>query len=162
MPRRSPDVTLAAGRFALPAQGARDIRGYEVMTDIARTERIVTAGVTDNRAVATVTNDLSYWTRPGLGRTAGAASFRRCEGERISGVGAWGKASAGTQKDRNDPVELSGDYSLTWQDCSQVADRRGGRFRQVIVEIGCWLTATTYGGLRCQRRRGPSPNCATS
>jgi len=121
--------------FALPSQGAQDIRGYDVMKDIARIERLVAARVTDNGAVVTISNDSSYWTRPGHGRSTGAAAFRLYEGEEIAGIRTWGLQSAGTQKYRNEPIELTGEYSVAWQDYSRVTEQRGGLFRQLILEI---------------------------
>jgi hypothetical protein len=129
------DAVVAGERFVLPAQGAQDIRGYDVMKDIARVERIVAGAVTDKGAVVTVTNDASYWTRPSHGRTTGAAAFRLYEGEHVGGRRAWGPESAGTQRYRQDAIELSGDYVMAWHDYSVVTDQRGGRFRQLIIEI---------------------------
>ena len=52
-------VTVEGEAFALPSQGAQDIRPYDVMKDTARFSRIVAARVTNNGAVVTVTSDPS-------------------------------------------------------------------------------------------------------
>ncbi len=129
------DETVDGEQFVLPARGAQDIRGYDFMKDIARIERLVKAGVTDNGEVVAITNDRSYWTRPRHGRPTGAAAFRLYEGERLAGVRAWGPQSAGTEKHTKGPIELPGDYVLERQDYRKVVDGRGGSFRQLVVEI---------------------------
>lgn len=129
------DVVHDGERFVLPVQGAQDVRGYDVIKDVSRVERIVSQRVTHNGAVVAITNDPSYWTRPSHGRRTGAAAFRLYDGELVSGVRAWGPESAGTQKYRKDAIELTGSYVMAWRDYSQPADVRGGRFRQLVIEI---------------------------
>ena len=69
------------------------------------------------------------------GRPTGAAASRLYEGEEIAGGRTWGAAVDGTQKYRKHPIELSGNYTLAWQDYSRVAVQRGGLFRRLVLEI---------------------------
>jgi hypothetical protein len=59
----------AAGeQFTLLSQGAQDIRAYDVVKDIHRVERFVDQRPGWSGAVLVLTNEPSYWQRPGHGR----------------------------------------------------------------------------------------------
>ncbi|MDT0331471.1 hypothetical protein [Nocardiopsis lambiniae] len=87
--------TLAGERFDLADQGAQDIRGYDVVKDIARVEQLTAPSPGWSGGVLVVSNDPGYWNRPGHGRATNADAFRLYEGTHLSGVQAWGPAPAG-------------------------------------------------------------------
>jgi hypothetical protein len=96
----------AAGeQFTLLSQGAQDIRAYDVVKDIHRVERFVDQRPGWSGAVLVLTNDPSYWQRPGHGRATNAEAFRIYEINRIVGERAWGvNTGLGTMKGRQPPI----------------------------------------------------------
>jgi len=81
-----------------------------------------------------LTNDSAYWTLPR--RRTVDADFRINEGRTLSGELKWGKAaSEGTMRGRENPIILTGSYTLNWQDYSEIGEINYGRFRYLLVEI---------------------------
>jgi len=119
---------LHGEHFELLSQGAQDIRAYDVVKDIARVERFVGDKPGWSGAVLVLTNEPSYWTRPGHGRTTNADAFRIYEGNQLTGRRAWGANTGGTMKGREAPIELRGNYTCTWSDYSTLPGSRG-RFK---------------------------------
>ena len=76
--------------FHLLNQGAQDIRAYDVVKDIHRVEQFVTDRAGWGGAVVVLSNEPSYWQRPGPGRPTNADAFRIYDRNRLTGVRAWG------------------------------------------------------------------------
>jgi hypothetical protein len=122
-------------QFALLSQGAQDIRAYDVVKDISRVERFVDQQPGWSGAVLVLTNDPSYWQRPGHGRATNAHAFRIYEGNQIIGERSWGaKTGIGTMKGREAPIMLSGDYKCSWSEYSALSGPRG-RFRLLLITV---------------------------
>jgi hypothetical protein len=97
-------------QFGLVSQGAQDIRAYDVLKDVQRVERFVGGHPRWSGMVMVLSNDPSYWSRPGHGRATNADACRIYEDQILSGTRAWGSGTgAGTMKDRETVIELRGD-----------------------------------------------------
>ncbi len=115
--------------------GAQDIRAYDVVKDIQRVEWFVDRQPGWSGVVLVLTNDPSYWSRPGHGRPTNADAFRIYEQHRITGRRAWGPSTGiGTMKGREAAIEVQGDYSCVWSDYSSLPGRRG-KFRLLTFVI---------------------------
>ena len=121
--------------FALRDQSAHDVRRYDCLKDVQRIEHLIETGVVDDGVVVVLSNDGSYWrpaTRPGTKD----AAFRINEGRTITGSLSWGPGtSAGTMRNREEPVNLSGRYRCQWADFSKLGDDRAGQFRYLAVPV---------------------------
>jgi hypothetical protein len=117
------------------SQGAQDISAYDVVKDIARVERFVGDKRGWSGAVLVLTNDPSYWTRPGHGRATNADAFRIYEGNQRTGSRAWGTRTGGTMKGREAPIELAGNHTCAWTQYSTLPGNRG-RFRLLSFTRG--------------------------
>lgn len=127
------EVEVAGERFSLADQGAQDLSRYDFLKDLARVERAVAAGHATRGYVIALSNDASFWTtvRPD---TIDAA-FRLHDGRRVGGQLSWSEAAgAGTMRGREGPLDLAGEYELTWQPYSRVADGPRGELRYLLVE----------------------------
>lgn len=127
--------TVAGEEFNLPNHGAQDVRGYDVISDIARVEAFTADKQGWNGFVIALTNDGSYWRAPLHSRPTNAAAFRLYDGVRLGGTRSWGpNTGAGTMKGRMQAVGLIGAYELFWRDYSRVPSPNG-QFRVLVVEI---------------------------
>jgi hypothetical protein len=122
-------------QFTLLSQGAQDIRAYDVVKDIHRVERFVDQQPGWSGAVLVLTNEPSYWQKPGHGRPTNADAFRIYESNRIAGERSWGaNTGIGTMKGRQAPIALNGDYTCNWSDYSALPGPRG-RFRLLTLTV---------------------------
>jgi hypothetical protein len=122
-------------RFGLVSQGAQDIRAYDVLKDVQRVERFVDDHPGWSGMVLVLSNDPSYWSRPGHGRTTNADAFRIYEDQVISGSRAWGAGTgAGTMKHREAVIEVRGDYRCRWSPYSALPGSKG-QFRLLALPV---------------------------
>lgn len=122
-------------RFELLGQGAQDVRGYDVIKDVQRLERLVDARPAWSGLVLVLANDPAYWSRPAHGRATNGDAFRIYDGQVLSGRRSWGPLTgAGTMKDRASPIELSGSYQCRWSDYSRLSGPRG-TFRLLTLAV---------------------------
>ena len=129
--------------FALRDQRAQNQRRYDFLRDIHRLERMRRSKpvLCEAGFAVLLTNDPSYWDCPSpRSRDAVDSDFRVHEGKVISGKRAWAcRASSGTVKGRECPIQLAGCYHLRWQDYSDITEKsRGngkprGKFRYLAV-----------------------------
>jgi hypothetical protein len=121
--------------FDLIGQGAQDIRAYDVVKDVQRVERFVDGHPGWSGLVLVLSNDPSYWSRPGHGRATNADAFRIYEGQVISGTRAWRPGTgAGTMRDREAVIELRGDYRCRWSPYSALPGSKG-EFRVLAIPV---------------------------
>ena len=130
--------------FALRDHGAHPLRRYDFLRDIQRLERMRSEpGLCEAGHAVLLTNAPSYWDCPSpRSRDAVDSDFRVHEGKVISGKRAWAcRASSGTVKGRECPIQLAGCYHLRWQDYSDITEKsRGngkprGKFRYLAVSV---------------------------
>lgn len=122
--------------FTLRDHSAQDQRRYDFLLDIQRLELMRSNDDLCKAGYAVLlTNDSSYWNVPANRDTVDAA-FRIHEGREISGELAWaGRASPGTVKGRESPIQLRGSYRLSWQEFATFPVKPYGRFRYLAVSV---------------------------
>ena len=119
--------------FRLKAQGATDLRRYDVLKDVQRLERF-NESASGPSYVIVLTNEPAYWNAI-LERITIDAEFRLCHGRAVNGLLNWKEgAGAGTIKGREASITLAGVYDLIWADYSTLADTAGA-FRYLCVEL---------------------------
>lgn len=122
--------------FLLRSSGAHDVVRYDVVKDLERVERFVTARPGWAGHVIVLTNDSLHWRPPTHGRQTIADSFRIHEGAKVEGVRRWGEgAGAGTTRGRQSDLILIGQYTARWADYSDVGGRNGV-FRYLHLGVG--------------------------
>lgn len=128
-------VQVGSERYRLKDQSAQDVGRYDFVRDIQRLEQVATAYQSVIGYAILLTNDSAYWTTPANQNTVDAG-FRLHNGRVLEGVLSWGaKASEGTMKNRERPLELRGKYHLRWSDYSQPSAERYGQFRSLVVKV---------------------------
>ena len=121
--------------FRLRDQSAQDTRRYDFCLDIARLEGIVRSGKAADGYAFLVTNDHLYWNPPRKTDANDSDSVIHEERE-ITGTLAWSpRASPGTTKGRETPVEISGRYLSQWRDYSYPQGRGNTRFRYLLMRV---------------------------
>jgi len=130
------NVDVAGETFDLVSHAAQPPSRYDFLKDIQRLEQAsVGHGGYAGYAVM-LSNESTYWASPKKGHPIDA-DFRIDHGRTISGTLAWGTgASAGTRKNREQPIQLNGRYLLHWSDYSRVNAKPGGQFRYLLVHVG--------------------------
>ena len=122
----------------LKDQSAQDCGRYDFLYDIQRMEGIAKSNLypIEKAYAVLLTNDSGYWTKSiksGTSRRPVDDEFRIHEGIVISGQRAWKpEASAGTKRNREAPINLQGEYCISWNDYKPTGECR---FRYTIVEI---------------------------
>ena len=139
-PTRSLRTTIAGETFELRNHAAQDVTRYDIIKDITRLERLVTAGVVDRGWALVITNDQGFWTLSA--RSTVDAAFRLHEGRTLTGTLDWAGAGAGTTTGRDQPLTLTGTYTLAWQQFSTLPEPVAGTFRLLAVGI---LPAARHG-----------------
>ena len=132
---RGLSVQIGDEQYRLRDHSAQDIGRYDFMKDIQRLEQVAVAHQNTTGYAILLTNDSAYWVEPANHSTVDA-NFRIHDGRIVEGVLAWGaKASDGTKKDREQPLELQGKYLLQWVDYSHPSSARYGEFRSMVVKV---------------------------
>ena len=122
--------------FALRDQSAQDQGRYDFLRDIQRLE-LMRSKLEQCRAgyAVLLTNDSSYWKVP-TQRDTVDTDFRVHEGREISGALAWAaRASPGTVRGRESPIQIRGSYRLRWQEYPNFPEKSYGKFRYLAVSV---------------------------
>lgn len=127
--------TVGGEQFDLAEHSARDIRGYDVVKDIARIERFTANRSGADGAVVVITNEAGYWRGPNHTRETNADAFRLSEGTVVSGEHNWRRPDGPTAAQRPEPLHIIGRYVMRWSDYSTVAAGPAGTLRQLIIEL---------------------------
>ena len=122
--------------FALTNHSAQDNARYDFLYDVQRLEYVVRSGEKAGFAIL-LTNDPTYWDPKRMKKQdPNDADFRIHECRKPTGKLAWSdKASPGTIKSREDPIHLSGCYTMHWKDYSDCAAENYGKFRYLAVSV---------------------------
>jgi len=125
---------LGSELFVLQDHGAQPLGRYDFLKDVARLESLAEESPVVGCAVL-LTNDSAYWSEPrGVDDTS--AAFNLCEGRMISGHLDWSvRASPGTKRKREEPLDFNSQYRLNWHDYSQIDAKSYPRFRYLAVEV---------------------------
>ena len=119
----------------LKNQGAQDIGRYDFLSDIERLEKFIDKkDYNIQKAYAIfLTNDSLYWSEPKSNkRITVDDDFRFHNGVTLHGERKWKGASPGTQKQREEPINIKGTYEIHWQDYIPLAECT---FKYVVIEI---------------------------
>ena len=132
---RGLEIDLDGERFSLKNQSAQDTRRYDVLRDVARLERVVSAIPSTTGYAVVLTNDSAYWKTAMRSNTMDAA-FRIHEGLTMSGTLQWSeRASKGTVSGREAPIELTGSYRIAWRNYSSLPANSYGQMRYLLIEV---------------------------
>ncbi|SRR5258708_3610683 len=131
---RKLDISYSGEDFHLLDQSAQDAGRYDFIKDIGRLERFASAHPRSCGFAIFLTNDANYW-QPAKRQSATTFDqFRIHDNSILQGRLQWGNlASAGTQKGREQVLELINEYPLHWHDYSEVIDTSAGRFRYLLL-----------------------------
>ena len=135
--------------FALKNHGASDLRGYDVLKDVARVERFVNARPGWSGLVIVLTNEPAYWRPKTHGRVTNADAFRLHEGAVLVGERRWGPLTGGTAKGRETAITLRGRYAARWSDYARLDSSPGGTFRLLVIPAGMSEPMTNEEDSRC-------------
>lgn len=116
--------------------GAQDLGKYDLLKDIFRVEHVLQDHKKFmNGHVIMLTNDPRYWKKDSKENTC-CAEFSIADGLVVKGSMAWAEhTGAGTIKNREEPIALTGSYNLNWSDFSKFDDKRNGQFRYLLVDV---------------------------
>lgn len=133
----------AGEQYDLRQQGAQDIGRYDFCKDIRRIERLRRGPAVAGFAIL-LTNEHLYWSPPQR-RGKVDEAFHVHNGRHLSGSLTWSpRASPGTTRSREDPIDLACGYDLVWHDYARVdssrpddpASRRSNTlFRYLCVQV---------------------------
>lgn len=122
--------------YSLREQSAHDLRRYDVVRDLERLERLLSAGVADHGVAVVLTNAAALWA-PAAPRSTCDRGFRIHEGATLAGALEWAPGTgAGTRKNREKALVLRGRYRMSWFDYSKVGTGPGSTFRALVVSVG--------------------------
>ncbi len=132
---RALSVQLGGERFDLTNHSAQDLGRYDFIKDIQRLEQVKLHRKNVIGYAILITNDSSYWKRSRDSHTIDA-DFRLEQERVLHGVLKWSeKASAGTKRGREEPIEVKGQYKLCWEDYSRPSGTSYGVFRYLAVKV---------------------------
>ena len=132
---RGLSIRVGNEQYHLKSQSAQDIGRYDFLKDIQRLEQVGAQHRNFTGYAILLTNDSAYWAKPANFKTVDA-DFRLHDGRVIEGILAWSdKASDGTKKNRERPIELKGKYRLRWTGYSRLSSDRYGEFRSLVVKV---------------------------
>lgn len=135
---RADNIVANGESFSLRNHGAQNLRSYDVIKDISRIEKAINkkeiaySPFVAYGLVIVITNDKSYETHP---RENAAYRDFSIHNKRIVNPGqlCWqGKPSVGG---RDDPLDIAGCYTFTWEGYSNIPEVNFGRFRRLIIPI---------------------------
>ena len=137
---RELSLTQEGEEYQLREHGRQPLARYDLWRDVGRIERLIEDNSADSGYVLALTNVPGYWN---AGRTGTIdEGLRIHEGHEVRGSLALSpKASPGTTKGREDPVELLGSYVTRWRPYSRPAEIPGGEFRYLLLDVGAALGA---------------------
>jgi hypothetical protein len=119
---------------SLKNQLARDISRYDYVKDIEKLEQIVLKRSGVKGYALLITNDPLYWNKPKHLNNIDAA-FHLHHHRNLHGCLTWGeKAMPGTTINREQPIQLVGEYELNWLPYMILGEGKNEEFRILIVE----------------------------
>lgn len=129
------EETVYNEKFKLMDQSAQDLGRYDYLKDVERLEKIVSTHEKTTGFAIILTNDSGYWNIPTNSDTVDA-DYRIFDGNIIHGKLKWAEhASNGTIFGRTTPLNISGNYSLKWNDYSQIGNTNRGKLRYLALKI---------------------------
>lgn len=114
------NITINGEHLYLKNHSAQDVGRYDFLSDIQRLERLIDSNLypIDDAYAIMMTNDAGYWNKSRKSGTVDPPvddEFRIHEGALLAGNRCWKEnASAGTKKNRENPISLKGAYKVNW------------------------------------------------
>ena len=81
-----------------------------------------------------LTNESNFW-KPSKKNNVKDKDFRIHEDRKLSGKLSWDAYTKGKKKDRGEPLNLNGNYTIHWKDYSNLKDKKNGQFRYTMVKV---------------------------
>ena len=133
----STQVEIAGEYYNIKSHAAQDLGRYDYLIDVERIELLRdTIGSFEKGYAIMLSNDPAYWTIPKNSRATACDSVRIHDGCKKSGLLNWREsAGAGTTKNREHPINLTGDYIIEWQEYSKLSFARNGTFKYLLLEV---------------------------
>jgi hypothetical protein len=132
---RCVETTYQGEDYNLKSHSAQDTGRYDFIKDIWRIEELTQSTNNSMGYAIFLTNDSSYWNSSTQEQLIDA-NFRIAEGRQLKGILEWdNKASQGTKKNRNAPIELKGVYTIEWKPYSMINAKFYKEFRYTFVNI---------------------------
>lgn len=128
-------VRLNDEQFSLKNHAAHAINRRYFIEDISRLEQIVFSRKDSVGYAILVSNDPGYWN---IQRDESPidADFRLHEGRTLQGTLSWSaNASSKTKNGHEEPIQLTGKYTLHWEDYSALPTASYGQFRYLCVQV---------------------------
>ena len=122
-------------QYSLTDHSAQDLGKYDFVKDICRVEafRKHISGYREGYAIF-LTNDSAYWDIP-KNDNIGYAAFSVHNGAVKEGSMSWGPSmNKSSIEGRENPLALSGSYSIDWHEYSRV-DAKNGVFKYTVVRV---------------------------
>ena len=120
---RAIEVAVGKEKFQLQDHGAQPPGRYDVLKDVQRLGSMVEVENGSYGSAVFLTIDSAYWSHPRSDADTSAA-FSLGEGRNVSGLLEWSvRASKGTKRDREEAINLSGNYTLKWAEYSSVRSK---------------------------------------
>jgi hypothetical protein len=120
----------------LKHHGAQDISRYDFLKQVEKLEKLATGRENVQGIAILLTNDHLYWSKPTRSNTVDSC-FRIHENRILTGELKWLEhASAGTTKNREEPIVIKGMYKMQWHHYSTVHNEKHGEFRYLAVYVG--------------------------
>lgn len=133
---RAVEHTLEGETFSILNHGAQDIGRYDVLKDLQRIEQMVNNNLVHDGYLVFLTNDLLYYTDPGIEKWTADRDFRIHEGREISGTLFWSEsAGEGTMKGREEPIVIEGTYKFSWHDYSKLEHSSRGSIKALNIHV---------------------------
>ena len=138
---RELDLVVDAEEYRLREHGRQPLARYDLWRDVARIERLIDDMLVGGGYIVALTNVQGYW-NAGRPETIDEG-LRIHEGHVVRGsLSLSPRASPGTTKGRDKPIELSGSYVTHWRDYSRPVEGSGGKFRYLLLDVGAGLEAS--------------------
>ncbi len=127
--------TVCGENFKLKNQSAQDTRRYDFLKDIQRIETGIARMDVKYGYAILLTNDKIYWEDTGR-RCTNFEEFRIHEGVTLSGKRVWAeKTACGTKRNREDPINLIGEYKVCWQTYCDFGEIKG-ELKYLAIPVG--------------------------
>lgn len=122
--------------FKLKNHGAQDLGRYDYLLDIMRIEQFSKYIDPFGKGYALMlTNDPLYWGQSSKIDTIDR-EFRLIDGFEKAGNLKWAEhAGLGTTRGREEPIILSNNYLMQWEEYSKLDNERSGTFKYLLTNI---------------------------
>lgn len=135
-PKASWIAEIEGEPYALPTTSAHDLVRHDIVKDVGRLERWVSAEDHRDGFVVVVSNDSALWRVPARGARSIDEAFRLHDGAVLTGRREWAEgAGATTIHKRDRPIDLVGKYTARWRAFSALPGQRNTEMRVLLLRV---------------------------